>query len=517
MAADNQGQLGFEKEKPKTTFLIDYQAEDLFGGDDAGFVTLPLLQSYSVKRDDCVEFLNEKNPFMILCAPKGTGKTTICRLWENELSRRPGYVSIIRFDITISPRLVNASLTEWIYAWKKTIADAILLKLTEDSGTVVRTVGEMLTEREYRSNRAGQPEQFAQIAIAFFESNKNLLGDIDFDKLQLTLSKFKDKKIWFFLDEIDQYFVKDEQSIRKVAGMLIAAREISSYISNLSIRTTIKPTVWAVLRSNIASMATIQSLIVRLEWTKEGIRSVIAKRIESYLERNNLFSGAGSLFEDDIEAREDWYIGKVFLPEKFDLGKGNRKPHITLARLGIYRPRWVLDLCKNTVQKTGRNGHLIEFKDVQACMVDFGSERIKDISTEYAYQCPQISSIIYAFLNSKSSYKLYDLISLINDKILSKITVEIIGLTNEANGQQVASFLYEIGFVEGKKLEPSGKYEFFRFKDHPTLVANQLLSEKVLTDLYWEVEPAFRDVLYLSKPTNKEIMDKKSRHRRRKK
>jgi len=517
--SSNQGYLQFDQNKQKINFSIDYQSDDLFGGDDAAFVELPLLQSYSVRRDDCVLFLNEKAPFMILCAPKGTGKTTICRLWENDLSKRPGFISLMKYDSTISPSITNGSLSDWINAWKKTLADSILSKLTGDSDINFQDSGDMIFQAERRIDRTGNGKLFSDIAVEYFKKNTAACHGMDLAQLTNNLEGHRDKKIWFFLDEIDQYFTKDDQSIRKVAGLLIAAREISSYVRNLSIRTTLKPTVWAVLRSMIPSMATFQELIVKLEWTKEGIRSVIAKRIESYLERNDQFPGPGTMFGDSAE-REDWYISKVFSSDNFDLGHGkHRKPYIALARLGIERPRWVLDLCRNVVKKRGRKGHLIEFEDIESCLFEFGGERIKDISAEYQYQCEKIRMLIYSFLNASSSYKLYDLLTLINEKVLAKETIDIVGVTSPCNAQQIANFLFEIGFIEAKKMYNNKDYEILHFKDYPDLIApeQRIINERILTDLYWEIEPAFRNVLYLSQPSNRDATSPDKKYKRKKK
>ena len=239
-------------DEARQIYKINLGDKDLFGMDDAAYEDFDLLKEYSIERKEYEDFYNEKFPFLCVKAPKGTGKTTIVRLFEDELSQEENITSILKFDSQISPSLKKAqSLSDWIIAWKKSISEAILLELSENETFVFDP--DMIGVIERAENRGFRRQNFVGLVREHFNiSNVNKAPNHELKDQEAILHRIlpkKDQKIWLFLDEIDQYFNNDEFSIKKVGAMFLAARELTGYISNLTIRITIKPNVFAILVS----------------------------------------------------------------------------------------------------------------------------------------------------------------------------------------------------------------------------------------------------------------------------
>ena len=275
---DRQLKLEFVFEENKDTsaseFNLDLSYHDLFGLEDAGHEDLDLLTDYSIFRSDLSSYLNMNLPYKILCAPKGTGKTTLCRLWQSQLEKRQNVISVLRFDSQISPQLNNKSLPQWIRAWKTQIVKAILAQIFDDE---IKGIYEVLRILEGKDNRTTKKISFVAVLLEIIDSwnisrisSEQFLQKDQFEKLKTV----KDYSIWIFLDEIDQYFTRERDSILKMASMLSAARELTSHFSNVFIRTTIKPNVWSILLCSVESMSNLRELIVPLTWKLDDIRAM---------------------------------------------------------------------------------------------------------------------------------------------------------------------------------------------------------------------------------------------------
>ncbi|PWV46591.1 P-loop ATPase, Sll1717 family [Chitinophaga sp. S165] len=506
----SQGELGFNIDDNNTlsnrsVFTIDFTSEDLFGHHDAAYEEISLLQSYSVRRTDCQDFFDEKRQFMILCAPKGTGKTTICRLWQLDIDKKKNTISDVKFDTEVSPDLKDASLTQWIRAWKHQITKVIISGIDEKILPVV-DIEQVVEISERKQNRR---KRLFELLIENFNSvlGKNTKA-LTYEEQTNMLARLKEMSaynIWIFLDEIDQYFTKEEYSIRKVGGMLLAARELTGHLSNLYLRTTIKPNVLAILLSKIDNISNIRELIVNLSWNDEGIRAILAKRVESYLERRGLYSKASDLFPiKEVALREEWLVSQVFSTSNFDLGKNNRPPHKILSVLSFRRPRWLLDLCKTVTSGVKDNSvRTISFDYVEGRLPDYGKDRMVDLTTEYGTQCPQLNLIIQGFRNRKSSYYYQELEDMVQANIASKINVEIVGVSVQCSGRQIIQFLFEIGFIEPVKYFKDKSYDVIHFDKSPNFIDEEgtIDANQPDYDLFWKIHPAFRNALFLTKPS----------------
>lgn len=482
----------------KRNYDINLNDDSLFGLDDAAHVDFDLLKSYSVNRMDCHDYIDESKSFMILCAPKGTGKTTLVRLWQNELANKQGYISIIKFDSQISPSGDKASYSKWIRLWKRNITLSLFHSLTDNKYSNISSGKFKFIETI--GNRAVGKENFVDLITEYFHQ-------LD-EEIKTKLLEKRNDKIWIFIDEIDQYFTRTNRDILKMASLLTACRELTSYIPNLNIRTTIKPNVWAILRTEQSSMSNIKELVVKYKWNTSGIKTVIAQRIKSYIARKYYAENINTVSEIKHLKNEDWLINLIFDPKSdFDLSSKYKEkrntqkiePHKTLSQLGSLRPRWVLSLCKMVAENKPENEKLIQINHIKNVLPTYGQERIIDISSEFKTQCNQISEIINSFFKETSNYNNHKyLLDKINDIIIKKMNVKIIGVNNVCTAGEVANFLFEIGFIQPKNIITSHRYEFIDFETFPSLVESNN-DNNISKDLMWEIHPSFRNTLSLDR------------------
>ncbi len=502
----NHFQANLFGEKPEIASLrvfdnMPFSGEKLFGKADAFLEDLEVLKAYAVERIDCDGFYDTSRPLVLLCAAKGMGKTTLFKLWEDELANLSNHYTLMPNYTDITGFNGISDFAELSNVWKKKLFTHILLKLTTSKASKAANVLHGLEMSESKMKKNDVCEFLIRILLAY-DKEQGTDHSLQIDEL----TSKKGSTIWIFLDEFDADFTKEVASINKMAALLNAARDLTTEFSNIKIRVSIRPNVWICLRGANALMSNFKELLWPIEWSSEEIKAVLAKRVEYYIKGIKRFEGLNwDIIGLSKVEKEDWLIAQIFDTEKFDLGKGNRPPAVVLTKLCADRPRWVIELCKAASDiKRGRSG-VILIKDIHASFRKIGVSRFHDITSEYHTYCPQVNDILNAFYNAKPSYHLVDLIRYIEIEITSKLNVEIVGVARKCTAKQVANFLYELTFVEPKKIISKHQFEFLHYKDFPDLIESSVTNARIEYDLYWVIHPAFRNILNIGIPTNFEF------------
>jgi len=502
------------KKSISRTTTIEWDDDDLFGDDDAAYVDIHSLNSFSVMRKDCKKFFNDKSKFITLNAPKGSGKTTMCRMLEYRKNNEGKDHAIWLRDQDISPMPTqDIFLSDWINRWSNHISYAILCMLVEKiEGLIIDSdlIDIVDIQRESGEIKRGLLKQFTDnFKLPFLTSRK--LPDkfkLSYQDILSRIDKKLKNKAWIFIDEVDQGFSKNEQLIFKNAGALIACRNLVAKLDNIVIRSTIRPNVLTVLQSEVDSMANIADSIVALDWDARQLRSVVARRIEAYLNKTNNFFN--EIFES-VDEKENWLLSQILETENqnMGLGKGNRPIHITLATLGKNRPRWVLNLLKEAAKIADFNEEkLITPHELFGCLKDYGNERLKNIASEFKSVCGQIQQIVAKLSLSKKSVLYHsELIEFIETNIISEEAIKITGVSNNASAIDIAELLYLIGIIDASYLPGESnlhgketlKKKHMDFYDQPVLMTALAISGVEIEKFIWEIHPAFRYALGLER------------------
>jgi hypothetical protein len=193
------------------------------------------------------------------------------------------------------------------------------------------------------------------------------------------------------------------------------------------------------------------------------------------------------------------------------LERGGRSPHKILSILSNYRPRWMIELCRESAVRTvERQGPRITFGDVESSMAAFGEDRIVDLANEYGAECPAIHDLIERFTGGPAIFtSRQHLFSYLKTEVLDRFPVDVRG-TSDKSPRAIASFLYYIGFIQarfdptpedlrrsrGKKanlsLKDQGLAKHILYSERPDLLKTV---DPVQIEPAWVVHPLFRQVL----------------------
>ena len=106
----------------------------------------------------------------------------------------------------------------------------------------------------------------------------------------------------------------------------------------------------------------------------------------------------------------------------------------------------------------------------------------------------------------KNSIQLLNLIVLIKNRILNLLTPSIPSVIGKPSERDVASFLFQIGFIYARKDYDDGEYEHIGYPDQPSLLMSRTDMDSGCT---WEIPPIYRQALNLrtvegfQRPVNK--------------
>ncbi len=184
------------------------------------------------------------------------------------------------------------------------------------------------------------------------------------------------------------------------------------------------------------------------------------------------------------------------------------KPVITvLGTLSMGRPRWLVELSKSSsFQAQKQNHEKILFDDISSILEEFGRKRIDDSIAEFRSQCKDIEELFAAFSRESERFNTADLLKLIDNKILSHLTIKIEGVLGEARNKDIAHFLYQIGFITARRDNPDGTYTHITFDQEPSLLKSKVDLDQGVS---WEIHPVFRQVLQLKNVDTKQQAQKK--------
>ncbi|MFZ3222808.1 MAG: hypothetical protein WA142_06895 [Rugosibacter sp.] len=228
----------------------------------------------------------------------------------------------------------------------------------------------------------------------------------------------------------------------------------------------------------------IRQYVIDIHWKDTTLRSIFAKRILSYLQREK-FQPALNL---DPTIHYDEIVGQVF-DGKLPWDNKLVEPFIPIKILAGNRPRWMGQLCKLA------GGHAapsrIGIRDISHAMNEFGQEKISDILKEHSHQFSDLSKVINVFRSGKREYNRYQLITLLQKNYAEKLP----GAVPSVNGypyqeaDQIAEFLFQIDFVSSHH---SGKSDFINYQNDPDVFRS---NENQQNKLMWTVNASYRNFL----------------------
>lgn len=477
----------------------------LFGNEAAEDEQNEVFNSYFVQRKEFKAFRDSANRLCIANGYKGEGKSALLRATETNLRSKSDNAVIVSLRSTDLLLGVPTGYDEWVRIWKVQIANSIAAEIGKSIG-VAWTADDIAAVEA--AERGGFREKnlvgviMERFSVSFGNSvsinpRREMQSFTDQELKRLSESR----QIWVFLDDSDLNFQDTSEGRFKVAGLFTAARHLCNSVENLRFRTTIRPTTWSILYRNIEDMSHVQQYLISMEWQIQDLRNILARRVEAYLTRKEQHLAAGDA--RDRATREEFYISMLF-GNNWPWGKNSagqpllKDPHVVLGTLCRLRPRWLIELCRESALVAfNREGNSITFSDVERCLVAFGNKRLQNTVGEFSVECQKIETILTAFDKQPERYRTDELLKIIKNRITEGNDIRIAGEVGRCGPQQVAKFLFRIGFLTARMDYPGG-YDHFSYAEKPHLMAD---NSNLDHGHSWEIHPIFRQALNLRNVT----------------
>lgn len=488
--------------------MCDFNFSDpdqLFGNEAAEHEDQNIFDSYAVDRPELKTFLDQSKPLQIVSAYKGEGKSALLRLIENKLLENNPRPIVIRISATaISPSEEVTDTDSWIRAWKKALFRQIALEIGRNinmafSDDAISLVEE--AETEGFRNRSLVGSIVTRLQSTAVPINKTSSKISNHEAIMKRWSQ-KGSIIWMLLDDIDQNFKNNDYDKTKVATCLIAVSQIFSSVPEIRLRLTLRPNVWATIKTEFEALSHVKQYIKGLSWSEREFEEILSKRIESYLKRTNQWASVSNKLPASLSTRKAALISLAFETPVY-WGGGNNKRHINvpLHTLSRHRPRWLIELCKSAAIGADSNDHSkITLEDITDQLGAFGQARIEDTVVEFHPQCDKIKELLIAFSGRNERFTTDELIGVIKNSIMQNVHPKIVGVIGTPGPKEIAHFLYQIGFLSARKDFDDGTYKHVSYAERPNLLQTVTNLDEGMS---WEIHPVFRQTLDLKNTPSK--------------
>ncbi len=488
-----------------TTYFHDINYDQLFGSDSGEDENPDALRGYFVDLPEFKKFYDTENPLVIVRGRKGMGKSALLKRLSIRLSDANGSKDIV-IETTGNELMGMGDFggTDHAYLenhWKQVICKRICVEigkrinfaLTDNAMSMVETaeiegfkgsnVVSALTERVGSILQRLIPGADNEEPASGNGGSILKKGVANPVHAVRNFQETKDRTVWLLIDDIDAKYVDDEQNQHRVGAFFSAIRSLAFSVKGLRIRTSVRTDVWRNLR-RMEDQDKIRQYVIDIHWKDPTLRSIFAKRILSYLQREQ-FAPALTW---DATVNYDEIVGQVF-DGRLRWDNKLLEPFIPIKILAGNRPRWMGQLCKLAGSHAAPSR--IGIKDVAHAMNEFGQEKISDILKEHSHQFSDLSKVIDVFRSGKREYNRYQLISLLQKGYAEKLA----GAVPAVNGypyqepDQIAEFLFQIDFVS---THHSGKSDFICYQDDPDVFRS---NENQQNKLMWTVNASYRNFL----------------------
>ena len=473
---------------------INLADETLFGNEAAEDENEDIFSAYAYARSEVERFCQPTQPIQIARAYKGEGKSALIRLARIRVSKDQAALTLETTGPSLSPDIDTTSFEKWVREWKVSMVRFVASEIGSRIGVALSDDAMALVE--LAEQNGFKKRNFISAILDRLPgqgTEKKRLPPPDPERL-LTRWKGTPPAIWMFIDDLDRNFEHSEMSLVRLAAFFDACRQIVKTIPTLRFRIAIRPNTWTTLKLRSEALSHVEQYTTVLHWSEQEMLQLLGRRVEGYLERTGQSHLIDSRLPPSGPERAKGLLEYVF-ESPIQWGENTRPVHVALYTLAQHRPRWVIELCRISARRAAQLGHeKILRADIFAELLQFGKRRIEDTTAEFRPQCPEIGELLDAFRGQAEQYRTGDLLTLIENRITNHINARIVGVANKPTKRQVAAFLFEIGFLFGRRDNSDGSYAHVSYSEQPSLLASRSDMDSGMT---WEIPPVFRQALDL--------------------
>lgn len=458
--------------------------------------------SYAVPRDKLLARLkNLERNFLIINAARGCGKSGLLITLQNHIEHRfPGRNIVIKkFDTDAPvPETVLDYHSSFNY-WKNLILGWIVgeigaqIESSDDPDQVsAATYAESIGRKEvHEILRRLRVDQKPENRVRF-----------DHTLTDEYLSRLVDKaqcRFWILMDEFDDAYVDNERMANKLAGLLKAAKHISSIHPDLLVRITIRPHIMTSLERTVDMVQTMRTEEVEIKWSEEELLQVLENRIDRFEgpsdDQFELTFEKPKIRPKEQKKSQYEKISKYFHPFDGSFDEKKETDFRAICTFSLYRPRWMLEFCQLALGFA--EGGRAKVEDFRKALYEFSSNRIIYLAGEHKYHIPDLEKIANLFSSiRKEKFRSSDeLKQAIFDNIIRKgvRSNRIKDLTNleydpiaDDVALEIAQDLYVTEILRAKQ-QLGRKYRFFTYTDRPSLLSSWNFDRTVS----WHIHPTF--------------------------
>lgn len=477
---------------------ITLSDENLFGNEAAEDELEEVFNSYAVERSEVKNFLNPERRIAITRAYKGEGKSALLRLVSLRLQKQEVTPIIINVSAAaLSPEVEGIDSDVWVRGWKINI----LRRATREIGA---KISRAFTDDEITLLEEAEGSGFKGRSFVSSLTDRLKSSAIPIERMRIgvqdpeeILKRWSEKgsNVWFIIDDIDQNFENSPTNKIKIASFFTAIRQISNLIPEFKFRASVRPNVWATIKREFEALSHVEQYIDDINWSLDDYYLLLAKRIEGYLRRTKQWETIEKDIPKHLKGRWSFLITQVFA-ERMPWGKDKtREATSILYTLSRRRPRWLVELCKEAANYAYiKNKSVIDIDDIIYVLTDFSKRRIDDTIAEFKSQCPEIESLLTAFVSQPERFTTDQLMATINNRVLQGVNLKIVGVLGKPTSREVAYFLYQIGFLTARKDINKEEYEHVAYAQNPSLLGSPTNIDQ---GYIWEIHPVFRQALKL--------------------
>lgn len=326
---------------------------------------------------------------------------------------------------------------------------------------------------------------------------KEVAQHLDKSLRQALLDTKSPKSVYVFLDDTDQVASPSRSGqLNRIWGLLLAARELAELSPEIRVIVTLREEVWLRIANDRASQRDqtdhFYNLLRRLDPTAEQLKLIVRRRLDlakraageaAFVERYSPFFEGTQPHMPSSETITSWE----------DL-------IVTRSR---GRPRDCIQLLHSLAKAAIEAGtDKIFDSQVAAVVRSFSESRADLLAQETEQELPALKDIIKTFarrdIYTEGSFKATTALVLAHLKTVpSMFSLRLYGSVLQPDSSEHAvkllSFLYRVGFLNGRRGRPGGRYVHISPSQEPNLVSEANQNE--LQSVSWEVHPAFRDFL----------------------
>lgn len=480
----------------------------LFGHEDAGKEREDRLLSYYYKTLQYEDIVSDID-LQVVIGEKGTGKSALLKMAFLEAHNTPITPIWIRLDDLselYSDILNSDDLYQLKTLWKKSISKLIVMKLASDTQFSYGEDYDKALQWAYTSGYASRDfiSRTVKILKPMYEKYINLEDHPDSGERGVLERMITNKNIRLFLDDFDLDWKGNSSDILRIKSLLLSLSDMSSDMDGLSVRIALRTDVYEMIRNEEFSDK-FESSIIKCKWNNNEIIKALAKRICSYFDIE--FDEESTQDNSTMQYHLVRYLNYVFEPRFSEYTRSwcNAPTHRVIFSLIRRKPRDMVKLCQSVAEEAyQRKLDKINDNCFFNVLDTYSQERLKDLVNEYKNQLPQLQTLLVRMAPTKQEiqskyseryvYTTAELHSKIKN-ILQNLTIKIYEPSSEklkiADIHEIAHFLYKVGFITGRKRNPSGKLSRVYFDESP-----YLLNANIGDGGYaWEIHPAYRGAL----------------------